>query len=54
MGAHPRGRQGEIKALFAGTICSAPFLKSFLFEHGREADSTNCVEGAFSEVDLRG
>src|SRR5215212_8953701 len=34
---HPTGRQGRIKAPFAGTICSTPFLKLLLFEHGREA-----------------
>src|SRR5215208_7784865 len=34
---HPTGRQGRIKAPFAGTICSTPFLKPLLFEHGREA-----------------
>src|SRR5215208_7109341 len=33
----PTGRQGRIKAPFAGTICSTPFLKLLLFEHGREA-----------------
>ena len=49
---HPRETQGRIKAPFAGTICSTPFLKPLLFEHGREAHSTECVEGAFSEVDL--
>src|SRR5215212_11163595 len=35
--ARPTGRQGRIKAPFAGTICSTPFLKLLLFEHGREA-----------------
>jgi hypothetical protein len=34
---HPTGRQGQIKAPFAGTICSPFFLKPLLFEHGREA-----------------
>jgi hypothetical protein len=33
---HPTGRQGQIKAPFAGTTCSTPFLKPLLFEHGRE------------------
>ena len=30
---------GAIKAPFAGTICSTPFLKVLLFEHGRDAHS---------------
>jgi hypothetical protein len=45
-----RGAQEQIKAAFAGTICSTPFLKPFLFEHGREAYSPEFVEGEFSEV----
>src|SRR5215217_263910 len=32
---HPTGRQGRIKAPFAGTTCSIPFLTSLHFEHGR-------------------
>src|SRR5215217_3024456 len=36
-GQGPTGRQGRIKAPFAGTICATPFLKLLLFEHGREA-----------------
>jgi hypothetical protein len=36
---HPTGRQGQIKAPFAGTIYSTPFLKPLLFEHWREAHS---------------
>src|SRR5215208_7496287 len=51
---HPTGTQGRIKAPFAGTICSTPFLKSLLFEHGREAHSNKCVEGVFCELRLNG
>src|SRR5215208_3559920 len=47
---HPTGTQEQIKAPFAGTICSISFLKIHLFEHGREAHSPECVEGEFSEV----
>jgi hypothetical protein len=47
-----RGAQEQIKAAFAGTICSTPFLKPFLFEHGREAHSPEFVEVEFSEVGL--
>jgi hypothetical protein len=45
---HPTGTQGQIRAPFAGTRCSTPFLKPLRFEHGREAHSTECVEGALS------
>jgi hypothetical protein len=63
---HPKGLQsplevlppqrdtGRIKAPFAGTICSPPFSKILLFEHGREAHSTKCVEGEFCELRLNG
>jgi hypothetical protein len=47
-----RGAQEQIKAAFAGTICSTPFLKPFLFEHGREAHSPEFVEGEFRELRL--
>src|SRR5215213_7536014 len=50
----PTGTQGRIKAPFAGTILSTPFLKSLLFEHGREAHSNKCVEGVFCELRLNG
>src|SRR5215212_4764613 len=46
----PYGRQGRIKAPFAGTICSTSFLKPLLFEHWREAHSTKCVDGVFCEL----
>jgi hypothetical protein len=45
---HPTGRQAWIKAPFAVTIYSAPFLKPLLFEHGREVPSIKFVEGEFS------
>jgi hypothetical protein len=47
---HPTGREGRIKAPFAGTTCSTSFLKPLLFEHGREAHSPECVEGEFYEL----
>jgi hypothetical protein len=48
---HPTGRQGLIKAPFAGTIYSTHFLKPLVFEHGRVAHAPKCVEkGLFSEV----
>src|SRR5215216_5685870 len=46
----PTGTQGRIKAPFAVTIYSAPFLKPLHFEHWREAHSPEYVEGKFSEV----
>jgi hypothetical protein len=42
---HPTGREGRIKAPFAGTTCSTSFLKPLLFEHGR---------GPFTRVRGRG
>src|SRR5215211_1945379 len=53
-GLAPTGRQGRIKAPFAGTICSTSFLKLLLFEHGREAHPTKCVEGEFCELRIDG
>ena len=41
---HPTETQGQIRAPFAGTICSTSFLKPLLFEHGREA--LNQVHGS--------
>src|SRR5215204_4137977 len=49
-GPHPTGTQGQIKAPFAGTICSTSFSKPLLFKHWREAHSTKCVEGKFCEL----
>src|SRR5215212_912284 len=42
---HATEIQGRIKAPFAGTICSTPFLKSLLFEHGREALQPSAWKG---------
>src|SRR5215211_1638014 len=39
----------RINAPFAGTICSTPFLKSLLFEHGGGAHSTKCVERLYEK-----
>src|SRR5829696_10234129 len=52
--AHPTGTRGRIKAPFAGTTCSTPFLKPLLFKHRREAHSPECVEGVFYEIRLGG
>jgi hypothetical protein len=49
-GRPPHRDTGRIKAPFAGTIYSTPFLKPLLFEHGREALSPECVEDEFSKV----
>ena len=51
---HPTGTQAQIRAPFAGTICSTSFLKPHLFEHWREAHSPECVEVEFCELRLNG
>jgi hypothetical protein len=55
----PHRDTGRIKAPFAGTICSTPFLRLLLFEHGRDpqpsawkVNSQKFVGTEFSEVRL--
>jgi hypothetical protein len=51
-GQPPHGETGANSGSICRKRCSTSFLKPLFFEHGREAHSTKCVEGASQEISL--